>query len=181
MHKNAELIFEKYALPLIPNGETILDVGAGKKFWKSPFLRLAKERGWIYKFCDEANFGTQSSEFVSMSSPYRIDCADGSFGVVIASQVIEHVTRPWLWVPELARVTRSGGLVVLVCPLSWNWHRCPIDAFRVMPDGMRILFEDAGLGPKVTTFDNLDGGVNNSSTMGGKSPVYDCIGIGVKP
>lgn len=181
MHKNAELIFEKYALPFIADGVRVLDVGAGKKFWKSPFVCLAKEHQWDYHFCDEANFGPQSSEFIYMSSPYKIDCADGTFDVVIASQVIEHVVRPWLWVPELARVTRSGGLVVLVCPLSWNWHPCPIDAFRVLPDGMRILFEDAGIKPKVLTFDCLDGGLNNQSTMGGKSPVYDCIGVGIKP
>ena len=41
---------------------------------------------------------------------------DGQFGVVIATEVIEHLENPWFFIRELYRITESGGVVVVSTP-----------------------------------------------------------------
>lgn len=56
--------------------------------------------------------------------PYR----DGAFGTVYSNSVIEHIPDPQNVLPELARVLRPGGLLVLTVPS---------DRFRELLDGAR--------------------------------------------
>ncbi len=56
--------------------------------------------------------------------PYR----DGAFGTVYSNSVIEHIPDPQNVLPELARVLRPGGLLVLTVPS---------DRFRELLDGVR--------------------------------------------
>ncbi|MCS7054884.1 MAG: class I SAM-dependent methyltransferase, partial [Thermoflexales bacterium] len=56
--------------------------------------------------------------------PYR----DGAFGTVYSNSVIEHIPDPQHVLPELARVLRPGGLLVLTVPS---------DRFRELLDGVR--------------------------------------------
>jgi SAM-dependent methyltransferase len=81
-----------------------------------------------------------------MANEYEIPVADSSFDVVLAGQVLEHVRRVWMWVAELARVTKPGGKVVMVSPISWPYHEAPVDCWRVYPGGTRALCDAAGLG-----------------------------------
>ena len=64
---------------------------------------------------------------------------------MVSGQVLEHVPRVWTWLRELTRVVRSGGDVITVSPVSWPYHEAPSDCWRVYPDGMRALYEYAGL------------------------------------
>lgn len=48
--------------------------------------------------------------------PYSLPFPDGSFDVVFATEVIEHVTDPQRWLSELKRVLRSGGRLELSTP-----------------------------------------------------------------
>ncbi len=184
MHRNAELIFEKHALSLIGDGATVLEVGAGRKWWKSVFRKLAIAHGWVYRFCDPGNWGSDQLDFVRQPGNYSIASERDVYDAVIASQVIEHVDRPWRWVPELARIAKPGGVVVLVCPITWGHHRYPIDAFRVLPDGMKVLFADAGLTPVVCSLESLDQDLDSGKHVmdrSGPGRIWDCIGIGRKP
>lgn len=68
-----------------------------------------------------------------------------SFDVVVSTQTLEHVAKPWRWITELARVLRPGGVLYLCAPNHLEFHEYPVDCWRVWPDGMRGLIEDAGL------------------------------------
>lgn len=68
-----------------------------------------------------------------------------SFDVVISGQTVEHVERPWLWMKQLARIVRTGGVVCVIGPYQWAYHAFPKDCWRIYPDGMRAIMEDAGL------------------------------------
>ena len=76
---------------------------------------------------------------------YGIPAPDGAYDVVISGQCLEHVREPWKLVPEMARVLAAGGLMVLTAPFQWAEHRFPLDCWRLLPDGMRVLFDLAGL------------------------------------
>ncbi len=67
------------------------------------------------------------------------------FDVVISGQTLEHVRRPWVWIKQVAELCRPGGLIWICAPNTWVYHEYPIDCWRIWPDGMRALFDEAGL------------------------------------
>ena len=67
--------------------------------------------------------------------------ADDTFDVVISGQCLEHVSRPWLLVPEFYRVCKPGGWTFVTAPWSWVEHG-PVDFWRILPNGMLTLMVD---------------------------------------
>lgn len=68
-----------------------------------------------------------------------------AFDVVISGQCMEHVAAPWNWIIKVAGLCKPGGLIWLAVPNTEVFHEHPIDAWRVWPDGMRAIFEEANL------------------------------------
>jgi SAM-dependent methyltransferase len=89
-------------------------------------------------------------------SEYRFPIPDDSYDVVLSGQVIEHVRKPWIWIREIARVCRPGGLVITINPVSWPYHEAPIDCWRVFPDGMKALYDDASLEVVLSVWGSLE-------------------------
>ena len=87
---------------------------------------------------------------------YHFPIEDNTFDVVLSGNVIEHVRKSWQWFRELARVCKPGGLVVTVAPVSWGYHEAPVDCWRIYPEGMRALHDEAGLKTEVAVFESLD-------------------------
>ena len=79
------------------------------------------------------------------SNEYSFDIPDNTYDVVLSGQVIEHVRKPWRWIPELERITKLGGLVITINPVSWIYHAAPIDCWRIYPEGMASIYEDSSL------------------------------------
>lgn len=145
MHENSKLMFARHALPFFGAGARVLEVGpdgvpstyhrrvqdalgtAGPVAWDT--IDLAGRPGMTFAARDE----------------YSFPVADGAYDVVLSGQVLEHVRKPWRWLPELARVCRPGGHVVTISPVSWPYHEAPVDCWRAYPEGLRALYEDAGL------------------------------------
>jgi SAM-dependent methyltransferase len=67
------------------------------------------------------------------------------FDVVASSQVVEHVRKPWLWIKTVANLCKPGGLVYISTPNTIVFHEYPIDCWRLWPDGMKALFDEAVL------------------------------------
>ena len=142
MHSNSFEVFRRFGLPFFEAGQKALEVGPDPH-WS---LRSLLERvGVHYHYADLANGGRTDPTCVAMEDEYHFDCPDGAFDVVLSANVIEHVRKPWTWVPELARITRAGGFVVCVNPVSWPYHEGPVDCWRLFPEAYKALFEEAGL------------------------------------
>lgn len=77
--------------------------------------------------------------------PYAWPLPSGSFDIVLCGQVLEHSKHPWKVVNEIFRVMRPGGHCCIIAPWQWEPHYFPVDCFRILPDGMRSMMEDAGL------------------------------------
>lgn len=67
------------------------------------------------------------------------------FDVVVSGQCLEHVLRPWEWIHDVVSLAKPGALIWIIAPNTWKFHECPRDCWRVFPDGLRALFESAGL------------------------------------
>lgn len=71
---------------------------------------------------------------------------DDFYQVAISTETLEHVKRPWRFVAELGRVVGPGGWVILTtCDYGFPRHEFPGDYWRFSPEGLALLFEDAGL------------------------------------
>lgn len=95
--------------------------------------------------------------------PFDVPC----FDIVLSGQTLEHCERPWNTVKEISRVMKPGAICLLIAPWRFHVHkdgRCPLDCWRILEDGMRVLMTDAGL-EKLDIYSYGD----------------DCVGIGFKP
>lgn len=117
-----------------------LDVGSLNV--NGTFRELVERRGWTYTGLD-----LEPGDNVDVVAPgaYDYPFPDGTFDVVLSGNTLEHVEWPWEWVVELGRVLRPGGLLALVAPHTFEEHRFPVDCWRVLPDGMRVLLGIAGM------------------------------------
>lgn len=75
---------------------------------------------------------------------HALPYADGTFSSVLCSEVLEHVARPWLALPELRRVIRPGGWIIVTTLFAFPEHGFPDDFYRYSRSGLKLLLEDAG-------------------------------------
>lgn len=66
-----------------------------------------------------------------------------SIDILVADQVLEHVERPWLASEAFHRVLKPGGIAIVATPGLYPIHPSPLDCWRIMPDGYRVLFPES--------------------------------------
>lgn len=142
MHKNSILLFERYARRYFTPELRVLEIGPDRQ--PSTYFELA---GGSFTAWDTLDFAGRVDVPLTYrtTAEYTFPVASDEYDMVFSAQVIEHVRKPWRWMPELARVCRPGGLVITINPVSWHYHESPVDCWRIYPEGMRALTEDAGL------------------------------------
>jgi len=174
MHLNSRLLFEQYALPHLAANQHILEIGPDAipstyeravahlaPRWESadiagPLARAHHTPGaWRPVATDHA-----------MPTEYEIPIPDATFDVVVAGQVIEHVRRVWVWIREVARVTKPGGKIILISPISWPYHEAPVDCWRIYPEGMRTLCAEASLTVLTCEMDSLEPPMSRRQYLG---------------
>jgi len=152
VHSNSKLLFEKYAKAYFRPCVKVLEIGPDGA--PSTYQKIVNEPSIIWHTLDIRN---DASLTYRASSEYQFPIDSGSYDIVLSGQVLEHVRRIWVWVHELARVCKPGGLVVTINPVSWPYHEAPVDCWRVFPEGMRTLYEDASLRVVFSRWESLEG------------------------
>lgn len=151
MHTNSKLLFEKHVKPLLKAPAKVLEIGPDQ--FPSTFERVCSRLSLEWHTLD---LHDHPSLTYADSRQYSFAIPDNTYDVVLSGQVIEHVRKPWKWLPELARVALPGGLVVTINPLSWIYHEAPVDCWRIYPEGMRALYEEAGLDVLLSCWESLE-------------------------
>jgi SAM-dependent methyltransferase len=120
-------------------GLSVLDVGSLDV--NGTYRPLIEPRGWDYTGLDIA---PGPNVDIVAADPFDWPLVADSFDVVISGSTMEHVTAIWRWVPEMVRVLKPGGLLIIITHWQFVEHRYPVDCWRIMPDGMRYLFDETG-------------------------------------
>jgi SAM-dependent methyltransferase len=139
MHPNCKLLFEKYACHLFHPGLRVLEIAPDA--YPSTLRKMVSFQDIRW---DTLNIDDSPATY-SRCELYSYPIPNDAYDIVVSANVSEHVAKIWRWMPELARVTKPGGLVITHNPTSWARHECPIDCWRIYPEGMKALCEDAGL------------------------------------
>jgi len=111
----------------------ILDVGCGPKPYYPFFADVASE----YVGVDVVENPVAELK----GSVEALPVEDGSFDVVLCTQVLEHCDDPAQAVRELRRVTAPGGRVLASTHGVQVYHPSPVDYWRWTHEGLRRLFE----------------------------------------
>ncbi len=151
MHLNSKLIFKKYGLSFFHPGMKILEIGPDS--FPSSNRQALGEMSLTWDTLDIAD---NSDLTFPNSNEYLFDIPNETYDLIISSNVIEHVKKPWKWIPEITRITKSGGRVIIINPVSWIYHESPVDCWRIYPEGMKALYEEAGLDVCFSSYESLE-------------------------
>lgn len=139
MHRESYQLMEKMLRRCQFERAKVLDVGSLDV--NGNFRSMIVNRGWQYTGTDMAKGPNVD---IVADDPFHYPFTDGAFDVVMSGSTMEHVTAFWRWLPELVRLVRPGGFLAIHTHWQFPEHRYPIDCWRVMPDGMRFLFDETG-------------------------------------
>lgn len=194
MHKNAEELFNKYAIALFEPGQDVFEIGPERQVYtKRNIDNRIGVGNYNYYYTDlfreqaerivNDHWGIRSTEidtadmphFISMPDENTFECDDDKFDIVYATNVIEHVRMPWVWLKEIVRITKPGGYVIMQCPgVTTPYHEDPIDCWRIWPEGFNSLFQYVGLEDIRGTWEHVVPEPDGYRHI-------DTIAIGVKP
>lgn len=107
---------------LIPAGARVLDAGAGRAPYRELFAHC---RYFTQDFGMEPTTVGEYAQLDFECDITSIPSPDGSFDVILCTEVLEHVSDPALVFTEFRRLLASGGRVLLTAPLGSHLHQEP--------------------------------------------------------
>ena len=97
--------------------------------------------------CEYTGVDLESGPGVSviLEDPYSVPLPDDTYDLVYSGQTFEHAEFFWRTFAEMCRITKDGGLLIVMAPSSGVVHRYPVDCYRFMPDAMAALANQSGV------------------------------------
>ena len=102
------------------------------------YKNLFKNPNWKYT---ELDIEKGPNVDIIAKSPTNTELKNNSYDIVISGNVLEHVESPWIWIKELKRICKKGGLICIIVPFSTGEHRFPLDCWKILPEGMNYLLK----------------------------------------
>lgn len=116
-------------------GARVLDYGSADAPYRSLF-----PHGVEFVTADLA--GSPHAD-IELDEAGAVPAPDGSFDLVLSTQVLEHVRDPGLHLAEAHRVLRPGGRLLLSTHGIFVLHPDPVDYWRWTAQGIERVVEDA--------------------------------------
>lgn len=119
----------------------ILDFGCGAKPYQMCFNKCTE-----YVGCDiEISGHDHNNEAIDVFYDGKtLPFGDESFDSIFSSEVFEHVDNLEDMIPELARVIKRGGYMLVTVPFLWNEHEQPYDFRRFTSYGISKVLRENG-------------------------------------
>lgn len=119
----------------------LLDFGCGAKPYRDLFSHCSK-----YVGCDIMASGHDHTKeeidvfYDGVSLPFENE----SFDSIFSSEVFEHVSNLNVIIPELNRVLKKGGHMLVTVPFVWEEHEIPYDYKRFTSYGIKKTLKQYG-------------------------------------
>jgi SAM-dependent methyltransferase len=120
-------------------GAAVLDLGAGDAPYRELFAHV---RYRTSDWSQSLHAGAVTVDVVGSAEALPVD--DGTFDLVLCTEVLEHVPDPGAVLAECFRMLAPGGRVAITVPLMWELHELPYDYYRYTPAGLKHLLTAAG-------------------------------------
>jgi SAM-dependent methyltransferase len=120
-------------------GAAVLDLGAGDAPYRELFTHV---RYVTSDWTHSPHRGAAETDIVGAADALPV--ADGSFELVLCTQVLEHVPAPADVLAECFRILVAGGRIAITVPMLWELHELPHDYWRYTPAGLERLLAAAG-------------------------------------
>jgi len=119
----------------------VLDFGCGAKPYESLFTNASSYIGVDI----EVSGHDHKNEHIDVYyDGKRLPFEDSSFDHVFATEVFEHIFNIDEVIPEIHRVLKQGGQLLITCPFVCPEHEKPYDYARYTSFGIRHLLEKHG-------------------------------------
>jgi ubiquinone/menaquinone biosynthesis C-methylase UbiE len=120
----------KKTLKGIPEGLTLLDVGAGDGPYKSDCKHLKYIAQDFGKYTGIGDVGIQMGEWDNsrldiVSDILDIPLPDKSVDAIMCTEVFEHIPDPVRAISEFRRLLKSGGYIIITAPFCSLTHFAP--------------------------------------------------------
>lgn len=140
-------LFNKISLYSSQLGGRLLDFGCGAKPYASLFTNTQEYIGLDY---DSEGHNHKDEHIDVYYDGKTIPFEDAAFDSIFSSEVFEHVfTLPEI-LPEISRVLKPGGKLLITCPFAWEEHEVPIDYARYTRFALQDMLEKNGFRILVT-------------------------------
>ena len=125
------------------SGSKVLDAGAGSCPYSSYFSHCKYYAQDSSKLRYEQLSGDGYGKLDYVCDITAIPVDDGSFDVILCSEVLEHLPYPINAINEFHRILKHGGLLILTAPLGSGIHQEPYHFYggytpywyqRILPD-----------------------------------------------
>jgi SAM-dependent methyltransferase len=116
---------------------SILDYGCGGSPYRSMFPNAS------YKRADYLQGKDDQLDYI-LSEDSLVKETDGTFDLVLSTQVIEHIENPKLYFKECFRLLKSKGYLYVTTHGTYPDHGCPYDFYRWTSDGLTRDLVSAG-------------------------------------
>lgn len=123
----------------------VLEVGCGEGRGVSILMQRAKNFTAVDKLADvvqELQAKYPAGKFMSMNIPPLQELKDNAYDSVVSFQVIEHIDDDVLFLKEISRVLKPGGVALITTPnRSMSLSRNPWHIREYLPEQLRTLAE----------------------------------------
>lgn len=119
---------------------TLLDFGCGSK----PYAALFKVGKYIGLDFENPGHPHLNEQIDAFYDGKKIPFANEYFDSVFTSEVLEHIFNPDEILPEINRVMKMNGKILLTCPFCICEHEVPNDYARYSSFAIKYLLEKNG-------------------------------------
>jgi SAM-dependent methyltransferase len=130
----------------------LLDFGCGSK----PYRSLFKVDEYVGLDTNDSGHSHKNENIDVLYDGKKIPFDDSTFDYIFSSEVLEHVFNIDEIIPELNRVLKVEGKILITLPFVWGEHEQPYDFARYTSFGLKSILEKNGFEVidhiKTTTF-----------------------------
>lgn len=123
---------------------TLLDAGCGKMPYRAHILKNSSVSEYVGLDIESAIVYDEGVKPDFQWDGKNMPFGNNSFDCALATEVLEHVPLPEVFLSEVYRVLKPGSVFFFTVPFLWPLHEIPHDEYRYTPFSLQRHLETVG-------------------------------------